>query len=291
MGNALLTCRGVVKTYVQGAERQVVLDGIDLDIEAGSFVAVMGPSGSGKSTLLHLLGGLDEPDSGEVILEGAALSSMTDDQRTLLRRRSVGVVYQFFNLIPVLTVEENVCLPAVIAGQSPASYRDRLDEILDLVDMTNHRHKQPAELSGGQQQRTALARALFVEPRVLLADEPTGNLDLRSGAEILELICTAQDQLGQTTVMVTHDPRSAGYSDQVLMLQSGRIAGSFQPAQRMRGTARSDRSHPSRGRAVLRWLEQSGSKAEGVEPIPEVSLDLTDAKSARAGRSRAATPA
>jgi len=244
-----------VKEYEQGGERQRVLDGLSLEVQAGQFVAVMGPSGSGKSTLLHLLGGLDTPDAGEVEVDGQTLSAMRDDARTQLRREQIGIVYQFFNLVPVLTAAENVALPAVIAGEREAGYRERLDVVLELVDLTEHRDKQPSQLSGGQQQRAAIARALFIEPAVLLADEPTGNLDLASGAEVLSLFLEAQQTLGQTVVMVTHDPRSAGYADRVLLLRDGQVRGDLDVTSRCRGTARTDRTHEGRTKAVLRWLE------------------------------------
>ena len=252
----VLEGRGLVKSYSAGGACQTVLAGVDLAVSAGRFLAVMGPSGSGKSTLLHLLGGLDEPDAGEVFLDGQALSTMSDDQRTLLRRRSIGIVYQFFNLVPVLSVAENVSLPAVIAGERERAYRLRLDEVLEIVGLVDHRSKPPAELSGGQQQRAAIARALFAEPRVLLADEPTGNLDLHSGTEILQLFADAQRLLGQTIVLVTHDPRAAGWADQVVLLRDGRVAADLDLVQKVRGrAAQGDRAHPARGRAVLRWLE------------------------------------
>jgi putative ABC transport system ATP-binding protein len=251
----IVAARDVVKEYEQGGERQRVLDRLSLEVEAGRFVAVMGPSGSGKSTLLHLLGGLDTPDAGEVEVDGVALGAMRDDARTELRRRRIGIVYQFFNLIPVLTAAENVALPAVIAGEREASYRERLDRVLELVALSDHRDKQPSQLSGGQQQRAAIARALFIEPAVLLADEPTGNLDLASGAEVLGLFLEAQQAFGQTVVMVTHDPRSAGYADQVLLLRDGQVRGDLDVTGRCRGAARTDRTHDGRTRAVLRWLE------------------------------------
>ena len=251
----IVAARDVVKEYEQGGERQRVLDGLSLEVEAGQFVAVMGPSGSGKSTLLHLLGGLDTPDAGEIEVDGQVLSAMKDDARTELRRQRIGIVYQFFNLVPVLTAAENIALPAVIAGESEAAYRDRLDEMLELVGLSAHRDKQPSQLSGGQQQRAAIARALFIGPAVLLADEPTGNLDLASGAEVLDLFLQAQQTLGQTVVMVTHDPRSAGYADDVLLLRDGQVRGALDVTTRCRGAARIDRTHEGRTRAVLRWLE------------------------------------
>jgi putative ABC transport system ATP-binding protein len=256
VSGAVLEARRLLKSYRQGDDEHRVLDGVDLAVDRGRFVSVMGPSGSGKSTLLHLLGGLDEPDDGDVLLEGESLRGCSDDERTRLRRHRVGIVYQFFNLVPVLTVAENVALPAVIAGRNRRAYRQRLDEILELVGLADHRGKQPSQLSGGQQQRTAIARALFAEPTVLLADEPTGNLDMHSGAEILQLFVHAQQQLGQTIVMVTHDPRGAAHGDEVVLLRSGTVAARLDVAGRCRGEARSDRGHEARGRAVLRWLEQ-----------------------------------
>ena len=252
---AVLAARDLRKAYKQGDAVEQVLDGVSLEVPAGRFVSVMGPSGSGKSTLLHLLGGLDVPDSGEVLLDGETLSSMSDDDRTKLRRHHIGIVYQFFNLVPVLTVEENVALPAVIDGRAPASYEKKLFEVLELVGMGPHRGKQPAQLSGGQQQRTAIARALFIEPSVLLADEPTGNVDLTTGAEILALFANAQAELGQTIVMVTHDPRSAGYGDEVLWLRNGGVAKQLDVNAKVRGVAKSRRDHASRQLAVLKWLE------------------------------------
>jgi putative ABC transport system ATP-binding protein len=254
-GQVIVAARDVVKEYETGGQRQRVLAGVSLEVEAGQFVAVMGPSGSGKSTLLHLLGGLDTPDAGEVEVDGVSLGAMPDDARTELRRRRIGIVYQFFNLVPVLTAAENVALPAVIAGEREASYRDRVDEVLKLVGLDEHRDKQPSQLSGGQQQRAAVARALFIEPAVLLADEPTGNLDLASGAEVLGLFLEAQQALGQTVVMVTHDPRSAGYADRVLLLRDGQVCGDLEVTARCRGAARTERTHEGRTKAVLRWLE------------------------------------
>jgi putative ABC transport system ATP-binding protein len=255
-GGVVLAARDLVKTYEQGGVAQRVLDGVSLEVQQGRFLSVMGPSGSGKSTLLHLLGGLDQPDAGDVALDGAPLSALSDDARTRLRRQRIGIVYQFFNLVPVLTAEENIALPAVIAGRRESSYRAKLDEILELVGLADHRGKQPGELSGGQQQRAAIGRALFIEPAILLADEPTGNLDLRSGADILSLFVAAQRDLGQTIVMVTHDPRSAAYGDDVVLLRGGRVAAHLDIATRCRGKARADRTDEARSRALLRWLQQ-----------------------------------
>ena len=215
--------RGLVKSYDQAGARLQVLDGVDVEVGRGEFVSVMGPSGSGKSTLLHLLGGLDVPDAGSVEVDGAPLSEMADDDRTRLRQEHIGIVYQFFNLVPVLTARENIALPAVIAGNGRATYGPRTDDLLELVGLAGHADKLPSQLSGGQQQRVAVARALFAEPAVVLADEPTGNLDLDTGAEVLQLFVRARAELGQALLMVTHDPRSAACGDRVLLLRDGRV--------------------------------------------------------------------
>jgi len=261
-----VAARGLVKEYRRGEVVERVLAGVDLDVRRGSFVSVMGPSGSGKSTLLHLLGGLDRPDAGEVLLDGSPLSSLSDEDRTLLRRGRIGIVYQFFNLVPVLSVDENIALPAVIAGRRERAYREKLDEVVELVGLTDHRTKRPDELSGGQQQRAAIGRALFVEPAVLLADEPTGNLDFRSGADILALFVEAQRSLGQTIVMVTHDPRSAAHGEEVLLLRGGSMVGPLVLSTRCRDAARIDRTHEARPRAVLRWLEQQEQLDDAAVP-------------------------
>jgi putative ABC transport system ATP-binding protein len=252
----ILAARQVVKDYPQGDGVQRVLDHLSLDVDAGRFVAIMGPSGSGKSTLLHLLGGLDTPDAGEIELDGAPLSALSDDARTRLRRNRIGIVYQFFNLVPVLTVAENIALPAVIAGRPAVTYRTTLDDVIELVGLGPHRDKQPSQLSGGQQQRAAIARALFTSPAVLLADEPTGNLDLASGSEVLSLFLAAQRAMGQTIVMVTHDPRTAGHAQEVHLLRGGAMHGALDVGSRCEGAARSDPTHEERSRVVLRWLEE-----------------------------------
>jgi putative ABC transport system ATP-binding protein len=252
----VLAARGLVKEYREGDAVNRVLDGVSLDVPTGSFVSIMGPSGSGKSTLLHLLGGLDQPDQGEVELRGRPLSSLPDDERTRLRGDEIGIVYQFFNLIPVLTAEENVALPAVIAGRPEREYQDQRDEVLELVGLADHRRKLPSQLSGGMQQRVAIARALFIDPAVLLADEPTGNLDHATGGQLLALFAEAQRTRGQTIVMVTHDPRSAAYGNAVVMLRDGRLEDRLE----LDGTGP---GHPDRARAVLRWLEGTAD-----EPTP-----------------------
>jgi putative ABC transport system ATP-binding protein len=262
----ILAARQVVKDYPQGEGVQRVLDHLSLEVEAGRFAAIMGPSGSGKSTLLHLLGGLDTPDSGEIELDGTPLSSLNDDARTRLRRNRIGIVYQFFNLVPVLTVAENIALPAVIAGRPAVTYRTTLEDVIELVGLGDHRDKQPSQLSGGQQQRAAIARALFTSPAVLLADEPTGNLDLTSGSEVLALFLAAQRAMGQTIVMVTHDPRTAGHAQQVHLLRDGAVQASLDVADRCTGPAAVDPTHEDRSRVVLRWLEDSDAAGAASGP-------------------------
>ena len=259
-GGPLLTACDLHKAYTQGTTTEHVLQGVSLEVQAGQFVSIMGPSGSGKSTLLHLLGGLDTPDKGEVTLGGTTLSKLSDDDRTKLRRQQIGIVYQFFNLVPVLTVEENIALPAVIAGRAASSYAAKLGEVLELVGMTPHKNKQPAQLSGGMQQRVAIARALFIEPSLLLADEPTGNVDMRTGDEILSLFTTAQRELGQTIVMVTHDARSAGYGDSVLLLRDGNLVSTLDLTDTARRSrAKKPLDDAARSGTVLKWLEQLDS--------------------------------
>jgi putative ABC transport system ATP-binding protein len=220
---SILETNGVSKQYRMGKIKVDALAGVDFSVEEGEFIAVMGPSGSGKSTLLHLLGGLDQPTDGEVALAGRVLSTLSDNQVTITRRRKVGFVFQFFNLIPTLSAEENIALPLLIDGRRPREYRERVDRLLELVGLTERRHHKPDQLSGGEQQRVAIARALVTEPAIVLADEPTGNLDSRSGDDILKLLRQLCDELGQTIVTVTHDPRAASYADRIVFLKDGRI--------------------------------------------------------------------
>ncbi|MBI2169940.1 MAG: ABC transporter ATP-binding protein [Actinobacteria bacterium] len=238
---------------------QRVLDGVDLAVSPGRFVAIMGPSGSGKSTLLHLLGGLDTPTAGDVHVDGVPLSDLSDRERTLLRRDRIGIVYQFFNLVPVLTAAENIALPAVISGIAPKTYGPRVDEVIDLVGLDGERDKLPNQLSGGQQQRAAIGRALLSEPSIILADEPTGNLDLRTGFGVLALLVAAQQDLGQTVVMVTHDPLIAAHADEVHLLRDGAFAADLTVSEQVSSEAAADPTHESRGRAVLEWLQELGA--------------------------------
>jgi putative ABC transport system ATP-binding protein len=211
----------VTRRYGEGDAHVDALRGISLEIEEGRLTAIMGPSGSGKSTLMHILAGLDSPTSGAVYVDGAEITSMNDSELTLLRRERIGFVFQFFNLLPMLTAEENVVLPLSIAGRKPE--RQWLEELLETVGIAERRRHRPAELSGGQQQRVAVARALVSRPAVVFADEPTGNLDSATSDEVLRLLRNSVDELGQTTVMVTHDPHAAALADRILFLADGRI--------------------------------------------------------------------
>jgi putative ABC transport system ATP-binding protein len=192
-------------------------------VEKGEFVAIMGPSGSGKSTLLHLLGGLDGTSGGEVTLADKPLSQLDDHAVTLVRRRNVGFIFQFYNLVPTLNAEENIALPLLIDGRDVKKHQAKIDELLTLVGLSERRTHKPDQLSGGQQQRVAIARALVTDPDIVLADEPTGNLDSKSGKAILELLRQSCDELGHTIVMVTHDAYAASYADRVVFLKDGRV--------------------------------------------------------------------
>jgi putative ABC transport system ATP-binding protein len=214
--------RAVSKVYGRGEGAVRALDAVDVTIEAGALTAVMGPSGSGKSTLMHVLAGLDEVDSGEVVLAGVELAGLSERQRTLLRRDRVGFVFQSFNLVPALTAEENILLPLLLAGRRPdGEWMGHLVDVLGLGERLLHR---PSQLSGGQQQRVAVARALVTRPEIVFADEPTGNLDSQHGQALLEFLRRAVDELGQSVVMVTHDPTAASYAHRVLRLVDGRVA-------------------------------------------------------------------
>ena len=205
-------------------ERDTAVDalrGVSLEVTRGRLTTVMGPSGSGKSTLMHILAGLDRPTSGTVAIDGNEITSLDDTDLTKLRRAHIGFIFQFFNLLPMLTAEENITLPLTIAGEKVE--RAWLEQLLENVGLKDRRKHRPAELSGGQQQRVAIARALVSKPTVVFADEPTGNLDSKTGGEILELLRQAVENAGQTTVMVTHDPRSASIADRILFLADGNI--------------------------------------------------------------------
>jgi putative ABC transport system ATP-binding protein len=209
------------RTYGEGEAAVRALDGVSVAFPAGELTAIMGPSGSGKSTLMHLLAGLDRPSSGTVVIDDVQLGTLDDDSLTELRRDKIGFVFQAFNLLPVLTAEENIVLPLSIAGRKPdRAWFDQLVDTIGLRDRLTHR---PAELSGGQQQRVAVARALASKPAVIFADEPTGNLDSHASGEVLDLLRRSVDDLGQTVIMVTHDPEAAAYADRIVELADGRV--------------------------------------------------------------------
>ena len=217
----VIEARDIVRTYGEGEAAVHALRGVTLDIGRHQLTAVMGPSGSGKSTLMHILAGLDRPDGGAVSIDGTVITELDDNALTKLRRSHIGFIFQFFNLLPMLTAEENILLPLEIAGTPPdPAWRD---EVIEKVGLTDRRTHRPSELSGGQQQRVAVARAVVSKPVVMFADEPTGNLDSRSGGEILQLLRDTVDGLGQTTVMVTHDPQAAAIADRILFIDDGRI--------------------------------------------------------------------
>jgi len=219
----LLEAVGLRKRYAMGEVSVEALRGVDFVVKRGEFVAIMGPSGSGKSTLLHLLGGLDDPTDGEVLLAGQPLAQLSDDRLTLIRRRQVGFVFQFFNLLPTLTAAENVALPLLIDGRRLGDYEERIADLLALVGLADRAGHRPDQLSGGEQQRVAIARAFVNDPEVVLADEPTGNLDSAAGEEILRLLRRMRDEKGQTIVMVTHNEHAAEYADRIVRLRDGRI--------------------------------------------------------------------
>jgi putative ABC transport system ATP-binding protein len=231
-GASAVAVKDVTRRYGSGETAVDALRGVSLDVAGGELVSIMGPSGSGKSTLMHIMAGLDKPTSGEVDIAGTAISKLNDTDLTKLRRRNVGFVFQFFNLLPMLTAEENVTLPLQLAG-------GKLDkawvaDVIERVGLTDRKSHRPAELSGGQQQRVAIARALVSRPTVVFADEPTGNLDSKSGAEILEALREAVREYGQTTVMVTHDPGAACIADRTMFLADGLIV------KEMRASSTSD---------------------------------------------------
>jgi putative ABC transport system ATP-binding protein len=214
--------KGLHKVYASNGAAVRALNGVDLDVAQGEFVAVLGPSGCGKSTLLNLLGGLARPTEGTVLLDGEDLSALSDDRLSDIRRHKVGFVFQLFNLVPIISVEDNLALPARIAGVATDKVARRVQELLAAVGLVDERTRLPSELSGGQQQRVAIARALMMEPAVLLADEPTGNLDSQTGGEVMDLFGSFHER-GQTIVLVTHDAKIASLADRVLFMRDGRI--------------------------------------------------------------------
>jgi putative ABC transport system ATP-binding protein len=218
---SVVTAKELSRRFGEGETAVDALRDVSLDVARARLTTVMGPSGSGKSTLMHILAGLDRPTSGSVAIDGTEITTLGDTELTKLRRSHIGFIFQFFNLLPMLSAEENITLPLAIAGEKPD--REWLEQLLGNVGLKDRRTHRPAELSGGQQQRVAIARALVSKPTVVFADEPTGNLDSKTGGEILELLRHAVEETGQTTVMVTHDPRSASIADRILFLADGNI--------------------------------------------------------------------
>lgn len=220
----VIEATGLWKSYDLGTEKVDILKDINLQIEKGKFYSIMGPSGSGKSTLLYLLGGLDKPSQGSIKVNGKELLTMKDKQSSIMRRRDMGFVFQFYNLIPNLTVEENILLPVLLDGQNIRKHRGRLDEILEIVGLTERRKYTPRRLSGGQQQRVAIARSLINDPDIILADEPIGNLDSKTGTEIMLLLQKINREEGKTIIQVTHSRESANYGTDLIMVKDGEIS-------------------------------------------------------------------
>ena len=218
---SILEAKNLVKIYGQGENAVHALDGVNLEVNKGEFLAIVGTSGSGKSTLLHMLGGLDRPSSGEVFVDGHRISKLTDDELTIFRRRKIGFVFQAFNLVPVLNVYENIVLPLELDGEKVD--KEFVEEIIDTLMLTSKKQVLPNQLSGGQQQRVAIARALAFRPAIILADEPTGNLDSKTGQDVLSLLKVSAEKYGQTIVMITHNDEIAQLADRVIRIEDGHI--------------------------------------------------------------------
>lgn len=223
VGKIAVEGKHIIKNFQIGSTTTKVLRDISLQVMRGEFVSIMGPSGSGKSTLLYILGGLDAPTKGQVLLNGTDISRFGDEKMSQIRRQKIGFVFQFYNLIPNLNVEENIMLPLLLDGKKMGSYKKQLHQILEIVGLSERRKHTPRELSGGQQQRVAIARALIGNPEILFADEPTGNLDSETGAEIMNMLCEINQTIGQTIIMVTHSPEAAKSSGRVITVQDGVI--------------------------------------------------------------------
>ena len=236
----ILEARDLTKTYRAGEMEVAALHGVSLSVQPGEFLALMGPSGSGKTTLLQLLGGLDRPTSGDVVLDGIAISTLSDDAATRLRREKTGFVFQAFNLVPLLSARENVALPFLLAGRDPrrGDTATRVEEALALVDLASKADRRPDQLAFGEQQRVAIARAIAGRPSILFADEPTGNLDFATGTEVLEYLYRSCAERAQTVVLVTHDAKAAAYAERVLFLQDGRVLEEIELGRRADHPAR-----------------------------------------------------
>lgn len=222
--HTIIEARDIIKEYRMGETVARVLNRISIEIKQGEFVSIMGPSGSGKSTLLYILGGLDNPTEGNVFLDGKDISKFNDYKKSVIRRRNIGFIFQFYNLIPNLNVEENILLPILLDGKNVKDYRKQLNDILDIVGLTDRRKHTPRELSGGQQQRVAVARALINSPEIIFADEPTGNLDSKTGTEIMKLIRSINQESNKTIIMVTHSADAAAYTNRIINVRDGKIA-------------------------------------------------------------------
>ncbi len=222
----VLNIKDISKSYNKG--QLSVLSHINLQVQTGEFICLMGQSGSGKSTLMHIMGGLDTPDHGEVFFAGKSLNKLTDTEMSLIRRTQMGFIFQFFNLLPTMTALENVMLPALIDGAEFSKAERRAYELLDLMEMKDRAGHRPAELSGGQMQRVAIARSLFSQPKLILADEPTGNLDSKTGENVLNLLKKINQEFKQTLIMVTHDSKAASYASRIIRLSDGQIVGDTQ---------------------------------------------------------------
>jgi len=220
---SIIEVDNLYKRFPMGKEEVEILKDINLNVEEGEFVSIMGPSGSGKSTLLYLLGGLDKPSEGDVFISGKNITTLKDRKESIMRRRDIGFVFQFYNLVPNLNVVDNIMLPVLLDGGKIKDYRNRLNEILEIVGLSDKKKHTPRELSGGQQQRVAIARALINDPEIILADEPIGNLDSKSGTEIMNLFKRINKEKGKTIVQVTHSLESADYGNRTIMVKDGRI--------------------------------------------------------------------
>lgn len=219
----IIEIKNLYKDFVLGTITVEVLKDINLSITKGEFITIMGPSGSGKSTLLYLIGGLDKPTKGRIIINGNDISELSDEEQSVMRRREIGFVFQFYNLVPNLTVEDNIMLPILLDGKKLGNYKKRLDEILEEVELTDRKKHTPRELSGGQQQRVAIARALINEPDIILADEPTGNLDSKTSEEVMKLLQRICKEKGKTILQVSHSLETAKYGDRIINVKDGRV--------------------------------------------------------------------
>jgi len=224
----MVTIKNLVKTYEMGKVKVNALNGLSLQINKGEFISIMGSSGSGKSTLLHIIGGIDTATAGEITIDGNATNHMDDTKITIFRRANIGFVFQAFNLMPTLTVEENIILPLQIAGKNVASKKNKIDELLDFTGLTERRDHKPSQLSGGEQQRVSIARALVIEPKIILLDEPTGSLDSKNGEKILELLRHTHKEYHSTIIMVTHSPLAAEFCEKTIFLKDGQVVDTFE---------------------------------------------------------------